>query len=444
MDSKFKKIILKNGIKVIIIPLDTKLTHISTSILTGFFNENDKTRHITHYFEHLFARFTSKKFKDDKYILNELANKGAYSNAFVDDYETCFYINGKYEDLEFFMNILSNSIKDFYYNENLASKEKKAVLQEINNIISGSKYEYNISIFKYLFPKHRNIVDYKKHIKNVKRFTNRDIKNFIRNNLCTKNMVVTITCPKIKIREVQRNVYNFFGKIRTKNKCNDIFPILKHNNRIFKIIGIKNNLNNNNLIRLYLCKNIEFYSREHFMLLVLKDILFNFNIGIFYKILRDKLGLIYNMSFKLNIDYIDKRSSYIYLSTTSNFKNLPIIIKELINIISTYKITENDIKIARNINYIDFEKIKFNDISSYNYTYKKHLLYKKKFVSNYEMFKTMNNFTFKEITEYFELLRKEILEKGIIFYYSKKELNETIDNNLKKTIIKNNYKLSYI
>lgn len=444
MDVKFKKYLLKNGIKAIIIPLDTKLTYISTSISTGFNNETEKTRHVTHYYEHLLARFMSRKFKDVKYIDKELANRGAKKNAYVNNNETCVYIEGKYDDLGFFMDIISSTFKKFYFNKNLALREKKAVLQEIDNIIAKGNYEFNLRIFKYLYPKYGNIEDFGKHIKNVKRFTDKDIKSFIKNNLCSKNIVVTITCPKNKIRDAHKNLIKYFGTIKNKNKCNNMFPILQHNNKSFKVVGIKNNINKNNIIRLYLCKDIEHNSREHFMLLVIYDILFNFNSGVFYKKLRDELGLIYSMGFNVNIDIINKKSSYIYISTKSNFKNLPIIIKELINILNTYKITETDIKIAKNINQIEYENLKFRNLSSFNYRYKKHLLFNKKFVSNKEGYNIINSFTFKEISEYYDKLRNDMLKRGIIFYYSKKNLNKSIDNNLKKTIIKNNYKLLYI
>ena len=64
MDIKFKKYVLDNDIKVIIIPLDTKLTHISANYLLGYNHETPDISELTHYYEHLLGRLTSKKYKE--------------------------------------------------------------------------------------------------------------------------------------------------------------------------------------------------------------------------------------------------------------------------------------------------------------------------------------------------------------------------------------------
>ena len=105
-DAKIIK--LKNGITVLIIPLNTMLTDVSINILLGSKNEKKSQMEIIHYIEHLIARFTSKKYNDYKFINKELHKRAAISNASVSDYETRFFIRGFYRDVEFFLDLFWN------------------------------------------------------------------------------------------------------------------------------------------------------------------------------------------------------------------------------------------------------------------------------------------------------------------------------------------------
>jgi len=91
MDNNRKKIVkLKNGISVIIIPINTQLTNVSVNMLLGVNHEKNNEMELTHYMEHLMSRFTSKKYNDYKQIYQELNKRGAISNAYVTNYDTCF------------------------------------------------------------------------------------------------------------------------------------------------------------------------------------------------------------------------------------------------------------------------------------------------------------------------------------------------------------------
>ena len=67
MEAKFKRYVLKNGIKVIIFPLKTKMTYISLSMLLGSYHEKKGEGNLTHYYEHLLGRLSSTKYKDYKF-----------------------------------------------------------------------------------------------------------------------------------------------------------------------------------------------------------------------------------------------------------------------------------------------------------------------------------------------------------------------------------------
>ena len=108
MEKKIKRYALKNGIKVIIFPLKTKMTYISLSMLLGTYHEKKGQGNLTHYYEHLLGRLTSTKYKDYKYIGNEIKKRAGQSNAYVNEYELSIFIKGFYKDFEFYIDILSN------------------------------------------------------------------------------------------------------------------------------------------------------------------------------------------------------------------------------------------------------------------------------------------------------------------------------------------------
>jgi iron complex outermembrane receptor protein len=90
---------------------------------------------------------------------------------------------------------------------------------------------------------------------------------------------------------------------------------LKFNTRVTKKqqqIGaiLEHKINDNNLIVIHIAKRIEFLTEEYLILnYYLQRILFNFDSGIFYKILRKKLGIIYYIGCQ-HIELIDANIAY--------------------------------------------------------------------------------------------------------------------------------------
>jgi predicted Zn-dependent peptidase len=445
MDINVKKFVLNNGVKVIVVPIKTKLTYISASFLLGYNHENYKQREISHYYEHLLGRLTSEKYKDYKYIGEEIVKRGGFLNAYVNDYELCVYINGLYKDLEFYIDILYNSIDNFYIDPELAEKEKGAVIQELRNIMSKIDYNFDLKMFNYLYPKHKHLFDSKKSIENVKKFSIKLVKRFIKKNIISKNLVITVTCPDDKVSETVKNIKLKFNRIKKCKKCIIKYPLLEHKSNNFKVIYInKHILDKNVIIRMCMFKDITFMSKEHAILKLLNYILFNFSTGIFYKELRTKYGLIYNIHMNQYIDPINSRASSYNIVTKCEEKNVHIVIGRIINILQNYVITDVDIRGAKINNTVIFENKKFYDIDSFNKDYKIYQLFNKPFMKNKDIYKFINNIRPQEIKDYYNILRHHILSSCTLFYYSNKNLNDKIDSVLKSTLNKKNYKLLYI
>lgn len=431
MDANLVKYKLKNGIKVLIVPLKTNLTYISISILLGSYHEKKSEGNLTHYYEHLLGRITSQKYKDYKYIGNEIVKRSGYSNAYVSNNELSIFIQGFYKDFDFYADILSNSLNDFYIDPKLAENEKGAVIQELRNLISEDNYNFDFNIFKYLFPKYSYLEDYGSKIDYVKKYSIKLVKDFIKRKIFTENIVINITCPDNKIKETKNYIKKYFGVIKKTRSSLIKYPELQYKNNERKVVFIKNKVENENIIiNIYTFEDIEYLSKEHLIHMLLNIILFNFQIGAFYVELREKMGLIYNIKYHLNINIKNSKESHYNIVTKCTLKNVPIVISKIIEILKNYNITSNDIKYSKNKISSNYEYSKFYNINSYNGFYKDLLLYNKKFRTNKDILDAINKLTEKEILDYYDKFKNNIIKKCIIFYYSHKNINKKINNKL--------------
>ena len=428
MDKKDKLVYkLKNGIKVLIIPMDTKLTYLSVSMLLGSKHENKNNIEVTHFLEHLMGQYTSKKYQDAEYINKELSKRGAIKNAYVDTYETNFYVSGFWKDLEFFIDLLSNVMSDFHLDKDIAKTEKLAVIQERKNFISDNHYVFNYKINNFLFPKYAYHFDLKKHIELIKSYNVNKIYDFYKKHIQLNNVTVSITCPKAGLKETQRLVNRYFGILRNIRKTKLKYPLYEYKSKQLKMVYIKKPYKDVNVtLRLYTYKRIEFLSKEHLCLVFLSELLFNFDIGIFYKRLRKELGIVYYVGIYIDIDIKEPRSSNYYIDTTAEQSNVPRLIKELLNIFRTYSLTDEEIEDAKNIVYKNFEYRRFFNLTSYNNYYSTYTLYNKPIIERSELLKKYQQISNRDIRKYFEIMKKDILSRGTIFYYAQNNLNTKI------------------
>ena len=425
---KLQPLKLSNGIRIIIVPLHTKLTYISTNYLLG---RNQEKRHeagLTHYCEHLLGCLTSQKYKSSAYVSEEIYKRGGEFNAFVTEYEMGIYIKGIYDDLEFYMDLLSNTISNLYVEKDIKIKEKGAIIQEYMGYISNNNYAFEYNIYKFLYPKFSYLADYKGQIKLLKGFGDEDVKRYIKKNLNTDNLVITITCPVLKVKETIKNVKKYFGVIKHKKTTSD-YPEIKHNNTCLKIVNIRNAVaDKNNPLIIHLPKRIEYLSEEYLILnYYINRILFNFDTGIFYKILRRKLGIIYNIGLSVNVDYYNPEMSCYNITSKCHSKYTTVFIDNFITILQNYEIEDTMIlKAKRNFKYL-YESTKFYNLNSLNDEYKNQLLYSKNIFTSKEIYQKVISIKSSRIKEYYKnTFVKDILTRHILFYYSNKNITNAI------------------
>ena len=278
-----------------------------------------------------------------------------------------------------------------------------------------------------------------------KTFNNKKIKSYIKSHLNTDNHVITITCPTNKIKETIKNLKKYFGIIKYK-KSKLVYPVLKHDNTHIKIVNIKNDRKDtNNFITIHLSKSISYMSDEHLILQYIQIILFNFENGIFYSILRKKLGIIYSIRLYINIDKYDAKMSYYRILSQCADKDVPVFIDAILDILKNYELVEEHIKNAKNHIRFTYENNQFYKLTSFNDEYKEQLLFSKDIIDNKAVYKKMLSIKSQKIKEYYKnVFTKELLTRHLFFYYSNANINKTIEQIYKKQLPGTVYKSYYV
>lgn len=128
----YKKIKMKNGVRVILVP--EKSTHVLTSVAmfhVGSRNETDANAGISHVLEHMHFKGTKKR--PTAFQISEFVDSmGAEHNAFTNKEYTGYYIKSTpkhlADGLDYLSDILTNSIFDAVE----LDREKNVIIQEIN------------------------------------------------------------------------------------------------------------------------------------------------------------------------------------------------------------------------------------------------------------------------------------------------------------------------
>lgn len=429
MDNKYVIKKLKNGITLLVIPLNVNITKIEIKILLGSMHEKRKEVELTHYMEHLMGTFTSNKYKSSLKNKIELNKRGADTNAYVSDNETSFYITGFYKDFEFYVDLLSNTLNNFYIDNNIVNNEKKAVIQENNNYMVNYEYVFDLKIWRYLFKKYGYMYDNKIKINNIKNFNISKMYNYIKNHILLKNTIVSVVCPSGKENRTLKILSKAFN-FKKNDKKDLVYPSKIYKPLSSEIIHISNKNNtketNNVMVRMYVNKNIIKYSKKYFTMMILKNILFNFETGPFYNILRSRLGLIYNINFSYEFDLNNPKLSKYLIYTSADKNNIPLLIQSIFKIFKEYVIMENEVDSAKNKIKINYEKNKLYNLDYYINYYSSFLVYKKDIVKIEDCVKIINNITYDDILNEYNDMCNDILNKSLIFYYCKDNLNNKI------------------
>ena len=212
----YKKTTLKNGLRVVTIPMKgTETATVMITVGAGSRYENETEAGISHFIEHMMFKGTKKRPVPRK-IYEELDAIGGLFNAFTGKSRTAYYAKADAKHIDAVLDVIS----DMYLNSLMKSveinRERGTILQELNMYEDMPMRNIEDIFENLLYGKQklgRPIIGYKKTIQNVKR---KDFLDYI-DKFYTANNTVVCVAGKINEKEVVNSVAKYFAKMKKKS-----------------------------------------------------------------------------------------------------------------------------------------------------------------------------------------------------------------------------------
>ena len=167
---KYKKTILKNGLRVITVPMkDNPTVTVFVLVEAGSKYENKKNNGISHFLEHMCFKGTKRRPSNSD-ISTELDNIGSHYNAFTSQEYTGYYAKAEYSHIDKLMDVVSDMYLNPIFDKKEIEKEKGVIIEEINMYEDLPQYKVQNLITELVYgdqPAGWDIAGSKENIKNM-------------------------------------------------------------------------------------------------------------------------------------------------------------------------------------------------------------------------------------------------------------------------------------
>ncbi|MDY6226417.1 MAG: pitrilysin family protein [Clostridium sp.] len=301
-----KKHLLDNGLEVVTIKKDTKITSINFGIKVGSLYENIDEKGISHFIEHMLFKGTKDRTYEE--LNDELEFLGGEYNAYTDYTSTVYTISCLEEELINAIEIIGDMIINPDFNSEELEKERGVILAEMR----ASKDDIEDLSFK-----RTNEVAFKNNPlrfdvagleKNVKAYKKNDLLDFYNKYYLPNNSLITIV-SSLEHEEAFNEIKKVFSPWKAGKKKEVV--ISEENNIPKSVTTIKNNIEQNTIVYLYtfydLSKDLELPLR------ILNHRLGESSNSLLFREVREKRGLAYDIYTSIDMTN-NVKTLYIYTS----------------------------------------------------------------------------------------------------------------------------------
>lgn len=208
----FQKITLKNGLRIITVPLrNTKIVTVLVLVGTGSKYEKKETNGISHFLEHLFFKGTKKRPTTLK-IAETLDQVGGAYNAFTTKEITGFWAKVQIHHLDLALDWVSDILLNSTFPKKEIEKEKGVIIEEINMYLDTPTSYIKDLWEKLLYgeqPAGWQILGEKE---NILKFNRDKILEYFNNHYSSFNTVICLV-GDVKPKEIKEKVRRYFQKI---------------------------------------------------------------------------------------------------------------------------------------------------------------------------------------------------------------------------------------
>ena len=208
----FTKTTLKNGLRIITVPMKDNSTVTVMSLVEAGSNYEDKDKNgISHFLEHMCFKGTEKRASSS--VINiELDSLGSQSNAFTGNEYTGYWAKAHYSKTEKLLDIVSDIYLNSKFPGEEIEKEKGVIIEEINMYedLPRAKVE---QVFETLLygdqPAGRAIIGPKE---NIQKMTREDFVKYHKDHYVAKATTVVVA-GKINEKKVIEQIKKLFENI---------------------------------------------------------------------------------------------------------------------------------------------------------------------------------------------------------------------------------------
>ncbi|WP_231388183.1 M16 family metallopeptidase [Sphingobacterium hungaricum] len=201
---------LENGIRVILHPQQSTITHTCMLINAGSGDEVEGKFGVAHFIEHMLFKQTERRSTNQ--ILDRLESVGGDLNAYTTKEYTCIHASILKPYLNRALDLFEDIIFHSTFPENEIEKEKGVILDEMASYLDSPEDaiidDFEDLIFKNSSLGH-NILGLENDLKGIQR---EDLLTFIESNYSTEDIVIGIAGDYTK-QNVEKLANKFFGKL---------------------------------------------------------------------------------------------------------------------------------------------------------------------------------------------------------------------------------------
>jgi len=322
----FKKIILKNGLRIITVPQkSSQAVTVLTLVGTGSKYEKKEISGISHFLEHMFFKGTSKR-KSKLEIAETLEKVGGMFNAFTGQEYTGYFAKVDSGHFDLALDWVSDIFLNSLLPEKEAAVEKGVIMEEINMY-----YDNPMSYVHFLWsnllygdqPAGWDIAGTKE---SVAKISHQDLMEYMKRQYVAKN---TVVCVSGNINEAKaiNQIKKYYSKIRATNPENKPRVIERQNQPECR-------LNKRQTDQTHLCIGVRSYDIFHpqkYVQDILGTILGGMMSSRLFMKIREDLGLAYYIKTESDAD-----SDTGFLMTQAGIENKNVE-KAIVAILKEYK-----------------------------------------------------------------------------------------------------------
>lgn len=210
----YKKTTLKNGLRIITIPMkNTQAVSVLALVGTGSKYEDKNINGISHFLEHMFFKGTKKRPTALK-VAETLDQIGGICNAFTGKELTGYWAKVDSKHLDTALDWVSDIFLNSKFEQKEINKERGVIIEEFNMYLDSPMAYIGDLWEKLLYgnqPAGWLTLGTKK---NIEKFRKREFLNYLENHYSAKNTVVCVA-GDVKTKDIEKKVKKYFKNIRT-------------------------------------------------------------------------------------------------------------------------------------------------------------------------------------------------------------------------------------